>query len=46
MEEDQQSYQGQNPGALMWVEREVNGEILECTEEEALIENIMDVKRD
>jgi hypothetical protein len=35
-----------HPGPLMRVQREVNGEILEFTDEEALIENILDVIQD
>jgi hypothetical protein len=35
-----------HPGALMRVEREVDGEVLEFTEEEALVENILEVIQD
>ena len=35
-----------HPGALMRVEREINGQIVEFTEEEPLIENILDVIQD
>jgi hypothetical protein len=35
-----------HPGPLMRVQREVDGEVLEFTDEEALIENILDVIQD